>query len=81
MASVDIYQSNGILVKSALLLTLKYLAGKPLTKGTYLAVEFITDFLAKDGPESEILRNYPSFTHEYIQACLSYAMDLLRAEK
>lgn len=57
------------------------LAGKPVIKGTRLAVELIIDLLARDWSESEILRNYPGLTYEDIQACLSYASDLLRAEK
>ncbi|MDD3245569.1 MAG: DUF433 domain-containing protein [Methanosarcina sp.] len=56
------------------------LAGKPVIKGTRLAVEFVIDLLAKDWPESEILRNYPGLTHEDIQACLGYASDLLRID-
>ncbi len=57
------------------------LTGKPIIKGTRLAVEFIIDLLAHDWTESEILRNYPGLTHEDIQACLMYASDLLRTEK
>lgn len=57
------------------------LTGKPIIKGTRLAVEFIIDLLAHDWTESEILRNYPGLTHEDIQACLRYASDLLRTEK
>ena len=57
------------------------LAGKPIIKGTRLAVELIIDHLAQGWPESEILRNYPGLTQEDIQACLSYASDLLRAER
>ena len=57
------------------------LAGKPIIKGTRLAVEFIIDLLAQGWSESEILRNYPGLTQEDIQACLSYASDLLRAER
>ena len=56
------------------------LVGKPVIKGTRLAVEFVIDLLAKDWPESEILRNYPGLTHEDIQACLGYASDLLRID-
>lgn len=57
------------------------LAGKPIIKGTRLAVEFIIDLLAQGWSESDILRNYPGLTQEDIQACLSYASDLLRAER
>ena len=57
------------------------LAGKPVIKGTRLAVEFVIDLLAQGWSESEILRNYPGLTPEDIQACLSYARDLLREER
>jgi uncharacterized protein (DUF433 family) len=57
------------------------LAGKPVVKGTRLAVEFVVDSLAQGWPESEVLRNYPGLTHEDILACPSYASAVLRAEK
>ena len=48
------------------------LAGKPVIKGTRLAVEFVIDLLAQGWSEPEILRNYPGMTSEDIQACLTY---------
>jgi uncharacterized protein (DUF433 family) len=54
------------------------LAGKPVIKGTRLAVEFILDLLAQGWAPDEILRNYPGLQTEDIQACLAYARDLLR---
>lgn len=57
------------------------LVGKPVVKGTRLAVEFIVDLLAQGWSEAEILRNYPGLTREDIQACLSYASAILRTEK
>ncbi|MEA5599326.1 DUF433 domain-containing protein [Rivularia sp. UHCC 0363] len=57
------------------------LVGKPIIKGTRLAVEFIIDLLAQGWSIEEILRNYPGITHEQIQACLSYASANLKAEK
>jgi len=48
----------------------KILVGKPVIKGTRLAVEFIVDLLAQGWQESEIMRNYPGITHEDIAACL-----------
>ncbi|AKB78930.1 protein of unknown function DUF433 [Methanosarcina horonobensis HB-1 = JCM 15518] len=57
------------------------LTGKPIIKGTRLAVEFIIDLLAHDWTESEILRSYPGLAHEDIQACLMYVSDLLRTER
>jgi uncharacterized protein (DUF433 family) len=49
------------------------LVGKPVVKGTRLAVEFIIDLLAQGWTRAEILRNYPGLTQEDIQACLAYA--------
>lgn len=57
------------------------LVGKPVVKGTRLAVEFIIDLMAQGWSEAEILRNYPGLTQADVQACLSYASDILRAEK
>ena len=50
----------------------KILVGKPMIKGTRLAVEFIIDLLANGWKESEILHNYPKLTPEDIQACLVF---------
>ena len=55
------------------------LVGKPIVKGTRLAVEFIIELLSQGWTEAEILRNYPGLTHEDIQACLAYASQTLRA--
>lgn len=57
------------------------LVGKPVIKGTRLAVEFIVDLRAQGWSEMEILQNYPGLTHEDIQACLRYASEILRAER
>lgn len=57
------------------------LAGKPVIKGTRLAVEFVLELPAQEWSEGEILRNYPGITHEDIQACLAYASATLRAER
>jgi len=57
------------------------LAGKPVIRGTRLAVEFILELLAANQPEPEILANYPGLTHEDILACLSYASYLAHEYK
>ncbi len=59
----------------------KILVGKPVVKGTRLAVDFILDLLAQRWSHDEIIRNYPGLTIEDIQACLAYARDMLRSEK
>ena len=56
-------------------------AGKPVVKGSQLAVEFIVDLLAQGWLETEIVRNYPGLTEEDIRACLNYASAVLRAER
>ncbi len=57
------------------------LVGKPVVKGTRLAVAFIIGLMALGWTEAEILRNYPGLTREDVQACLAYASDVLQAEK
>lgn len=49
------------------------LAGKPVIRGTRLAVEFILELLAAGQTVAEILENYPGLSREDILACLSYA--------
>ena len=49
------------------------LAGKPVIRGTRLAVEFILELLAAGQSESELLTNYPGLTRDDILACLAYA--------
>ena len=57
------------------------LLGKPVIKGTRLSVEFVIGLMADGWPEAEMLRQYPTLTHEGIVACLAYARDLLQSER
>jgi uncharacterized protein (DUF433 family) len=57
------------------------LVGKPVIKGTRLAVEFIVDLLAQGWSESQILESYPGVSREDILACLKYASEILKSEK
>jgi uncharacterized protein (DUF433 family) len=57
------------------------LAGKPVIRGTRLAVEFVIGLLAEGWSEADIMVNYPGITHDDIIACLAYARDLLSAER
>jgi len=56
------------------------LTGKPVVKGTRLAVEFIVSLLAQGWSENDITQNYPGLNKEDILACLSYASAVLREE-
>lgn len=58
----------------------KVLVGKPVIKGTRLAVEFIVDLLSAGWTHKQILDNYPHIRQEDIQACLAYAAELLHTE-
>jgi uncharacterized protein (DUF433 family) len=49
------------------------LAGRPVVRGTRLAVEFILELLAARQSEAAILANYPGLTRDDILACLAYA--------
>lgn len=49
------------------------LVGKPVIKGTRLAVEFVLDLLAGGWTEADVLENYPHVTAEDVRACLRYA--------
>lgn len=57
------------------------LAGKPVVKGTRLAVELIVGLLGDGWTQEEILKNYPRLTVQDILACLQYASAMLQAEK
>jgi uncharacterized protein (DUF433 family) len=57
------------------------LTGKPVVKGTRLAVEFLLGLMAQGWTEDEILRNYPGLKREQLLACVGYAQDRLSEEK
>ena len=57
------------------------LTGKPVVRGTRLAVEFVIGLLADGWTEADILSNYPGLAHDDIIACLAYARDILTSER
>ncbi len=59
----------------------KVLLGKPVVKGTRIAVELIVDLMAKGWTQEQILDSYPNLTAEDIRACLGYASEVLQAER
>jgi len=52
--------------------------GKACIKGTRIMVSIILDNLAAGMSPDEILRSYPSLSHEAIQATITYAAELAR---
>jgi uncharacterized protein (DUF433 family) len=57
------------------------LLGKPVIKGTRLAVEFLVELLAEGWSHEQILQNYPPLTEEDIQAALHHAAEALKQEQ
>jgi len=54
------------------------LVGKPLIRGTRIAVEHIMGYLAGGMTQEEILKEFPRLTKEDIQAAILYATELVR---
>ncbi|HXB69050.1 MAG TPA: DUF433 domain-containing protein [Candidatus Acidoferrales bacterium] len=59
----------------------KILTGKPVVRGTRLAVELVVELLAAGWSHAQILASYPHLAEEDIRACLAYASEFLREEK
>lgn len=57
------------------------LVGKPVIKGTRIAVEFVVELLARGWTADDILREYDHLSAEDIQACLRYASEVLKSER
>ena len=53
----------------------KILVGKPVIRGTRLAVQFILELLAERWTHEQILKSYSQLTEEDIRAVLSYAAE------
>jgi uncharacterized protein (DUF433 family) len=59
----------------------KVLVGKPVIKGTRLAVEFVLELLAERWTHERILKSYPQLTQEDIWAVLQYAALTVKGEQ
>ena len=70
-----------MLLSERIVVDTEILAGKPVVRGTRLAVEFILELLAAGQSEDELLAEYPGLTREDILACLSYASYLAHEYK
>ncbi|MHB1319819.1 MAG: DUF433 domain-containing protein [Anaerolineae bacterium] len=57
------------------------LVGKPVIRGTRLAVEFVVALMAEGWQEEDVVDNYPGLTREDVRACLQYASDILASER
>jgi len=56
------------------------MAGKPVVCGTRITVESILEKLGAGATVEELLDAHPRLTHEGINAALSFAAEVLRAD-
>jgi uncharacterized protein (DUF433 family) len=59
----------------------RILVGKPVIKGTRLAVEFLLELLAEGWTQEQILENYPQLAADDLLAALHYAAEILKEER
>ena len=59
----------------------KILKGKPVIKGTRIAVEHIINLLSEGWTIEALLGNYPQLQKKDIEAALKYAAEVLRLER
>lgn len=53
----------------------RVLGGRPVIRGTRLAVEFLLGLFAGGWTEWEVLANYPTLTREDLRAAFAYAAE------
>lgn len=56
------------------------LLGKPVVKGTRLAVDFILGLFGGEWTEPQTLESYPALTPEALQAVFAFAAECMREE-
>jgi uncharacterized protein (DUF433 family) len=59
----------------------RILAGKPVIKGTRIAVDLILEELSHNPDVTELLAAHPDLTRDDVQACLAYAKDVVTGEE
>jgi len=53
------------------------LGGKPVIKGTRLAVDFVLGLLAESWSRDQLRKNYPQLTDDALRAVFAYAAEVL----
>jgi uncharacterized protein (DUF433 family) len=51
--------------------------GRPVVRGTRIAVRTVLEFLAAGDSVEDVLEEYPTLTREDVQACLAFASGLM----
>jgi uncharacterized protein (DUF433 family) len=58
----------------------RILAGKPVVKGTRIAVDLVLEELSHNPDIAELFAAHPDLTRDDVQACLAYAKDVVTGE-
>ena len=56
------------------------LLGKPIVKGTRLAIDFLLRLFAAGWTEQQVLENYPTLTPDSLRAVFAFAAECMREE-
>jgi uncharacterized protein (DUF433 family) len=56
------------------------LAGKPIVRGTRLAVDFLLGLFAEGWTQDQVLESYPHLTPEALRALFDYAAEIAGGE-
>jgi uncharacterized protein (DUF433 family) len=59
----------------------RVLAGKPVIKGRRIAVDLVFEELTQNPDITELLAAHPDLTRTDVQACFSYAKDIVTGEE
>jgi uncharacterized protein (DUF433 family) len=59
----------------------RILAGKPVVRGTRIAVDLVLEELAQNPDIDELLAAHPDLTRTDVQACLAYAKAMVTGEE
>src|SRR4030095_16670879 len=59
----------------------RILSGKPVVKGTRIAVDLVLEELSLNPDVTELLAAHPDLTRDDVQACLAYAKDILTGQE
>ena len=59
----------------------RILTGKPVVKGTRIAVDLVLEELSHNPDITELLAAHPDLTRDDVQACLAYAKDMVTGKE
>ena len=59
----------------------RILAGKPVVKGTRIAVDLVLEELSHNPDVNELLAAHPDLTRDDVQACFAYAKDMVTGKE